>query len=226
MFNDIDSETTRRLAEANSILRLIQREQTLKLNELDTKVLKGLFFILLYGTLEFVITSCVKRCISILNTKNNNINEFRHSLLSLILHNECNAIADSRDKKWKKRYELFIKLDQSSKVNNINDTLFPCSTGNIKYQQLESIWNIFGIKTDIINDPKIQGFLEELVEHRNAIAHGRELASTIGKRVSFNDLEMRYNILSAYYSYITATFEEYIKNNNHLKPIKNHYSKT
>jgi len=33
---------------------------------------------------------------------------------------------------------------------NIEDCLFPTSIGNIKYSQLESIWNTFGITHDVV----------------------------------------------------------------------------
>ena len=213
MFEDINQETTRRLTEVHSILRLIKDEGI----SIDKRILKGLFFVLLYGALEYVIQASVQRCIILLNRKNTPINNLRYSLLGLILNKECNAVSSTSNKQWIKRYELFIKLNEITPINNIDEALFPCPTGNIKYKNIEFIWNIFGIETEVINDVKLKSFLNELAEHRNAIAHGRELSSTIGGRLSNEELEVRYKALNSYCSYIIANFEEYIQQNKHLK---------
>ena len=210
MFEDINQETTRRLTEVHSILRLIKDEGI----SIDKRILKGLFFVLLYGALEYVIQASVQRCIILLNRKNTPINNFRYSLLGLILNKECNAVSSTSNKQWIKRYELFIKLNEITPINNIDDKF---KEEEKKYKNIEFIWNIFGIETEVINDVKLKSFLNELAEHRNAIAHGRELSSTIGGRLSNEELEVRYKALNSYSSYIIANFEEYIQQNKHLK---------
>ena len=99
---------------------------------------------------------------------------------------------DARDKKWTKRYELFSQLG-GTKIANIEDCLFPTSIGNIKYSQLESIWNTFGITHDVVTDVKIKWRVAALADNRNAIAHGRELASVIGGRYTISEIECIYN---------------------------------
>lgn len=219
MFDDINSESIRRLTEAKSLLQIIKSETAIKNANIpfDIKIYKGTFFVLLYGALEYTIVESVQRCILQLNSMNRNINEFKVPILSLILHDECNAIMEAKDKKWTKRYDLFSRLNDTSKINDINETLFPTSNGNIKYAQLKSIWDIFGISSPVVSQDKIKGSLSGLADNRNAIAHGRELVSTIGSRYSIEDLEKIYNDISEYCSYITLTFEDYIRNNDFLK---------
>ena len=137
MFEDINQETTRRLTEVHSILRLIKDEGI----SIDKRILKGLFFVLLYGALEYVIQASVQRCIILLNRKNTPINNFRYSLLDLILNKECNAVSSTSNKQWIKRYELFIKLNEITPINNIDEALFPCPTGNIKYKNIRDNFN-------------------------------------------------------------------------------------
>jgi hypothetical protein len=67
MFSDINAESTRRLTEAKSLVLLIKNEDLMRSLNLDSKVHKGAFFVLLYGALEYTITAVVQRCISILN---------------------------------------------------------------------------------------------------------------------------------------------------------------
>ncbi|MFP5157746.1 MAE_28990/MAE_18760 family HEPN-like nuclease, partial [Phocaeicola plebeius] len=87
---------------------------------------------------------------------------------------------------------------------------------HIKYSQLESIWNTFGITHDVVTDVKIKGRLAALADNRNAIAHGRELASVIGGRYTISEIECIYNDINTYCSYIITVFEDYITNEMYL----------
>lgn len=215
MFSDINNESIRRLTEAKSLVQLIKNENLIRSLNLDSKVYKGVFFVLLYGALEYTITAVVQRSISILNDKKYDIHALKPTLYSLIFHKECNAIMDAKDKKWTKRYELFSQLGKT-KIAHIEDYLFPTSSGNIKYNQLESIWNTFGITNDVVTNVKIKGRLAALADNRNAIAHGRELASTIGGRYTIREIEYIYDDISTYCSYIITVFEDYIKKEMYL----------
>ena len=53
MFSDINAESTRRLTEAKSLVLLIKNEDLMRSLNLDSKVHKGAFFVLLYGALEY-----------------------------------------------------------------------------------------------------------------------------------------------------------------------------
>ena len=55
MFSDINAESTRRLTEAKSLVLLIKNEDLMRSLNLDSKVHKGAFFVLLYGALEYTI---------------------------------------------------------------------------------------------------------------------------------------------------------------------------
>lgn len=215
MFSDINSESTRRLTEAKSLIILIKNEELIRSLNLESKTYKGAFFVLLYGALEYTITAVVQRCINILNEKQCDIHTLKPTLYSLIFHNECNAIMEARNKKWTKRYELFSQL-KGEKIAHIEDSLFPTSLGNIKINELTSIWNTFGITHDVITKPPIIGRLSTLADHRNAIAHGRELASTIGGRYTTSELEKFYDDISEYCSYIISVFEDYTNNEDFL----------
>ena len=84
------------------------------------------------------------------------------------------------------------------------------------HSQLESIWNTFGITHDVVTDVKIKGRLAALADNRNAIAHGRELASVIGGRYTISEIECIYNDINTYCSYIITVFEDYITNEMYL----------
>lgn len=206
MFSDIDSETTRRLLESKVILDFARVQESSRHN---AALYKGLFFVPLYGALEYTATAAVQRCISKLNERGIDIKALKPTLYSLIFNNECNSLADSKDKKWTKRFELFSKLNVSQPCH-IDEYLFPTSTGNIKYQQMESIWKTFGISANVVNTNRIIGRLDTLADNRNKIAHGRELPSSIGSSYTISEIEDFYNLISSYCSYILSVFQGYI----------------
>ena len=188
MFSDIDSETTRRLLESKVILDYAKDQESLRHN---AALYKGTFFVLLYGALEYTVTASVQRCISKLNERGVDVSAIKPTLYSLVFNDECNSLADSKDKKWTKH-------------------LFPTSTGNIKYQQMESIWKTFGISANVVNTNRVIGRLDTLADNRNKIAHGRELPSSVGRAFTISDLEDFYNLISSYCSYILIVFQGYL----------------
>ena len=211
MFSDINSESTRRLTEAKSLLNLIKQEDTLQQFSFDPKIHKGVFFVLLYGALEYTLTASVQRCIVEINNRNYKIQLIKPALYSLIFNKECDAIMDARDKKWTKRHDLFSQV-KSDKICCIEDNLFPTGTGNIKYKQIDSIWKTFGISSLPIPRLDLKSRLSDLADNRNKIAHGRELSAMVGGNYTVSEIEIIYNCISEYCSYITISFEDYINN--------------
>lgn len=58
----------------------------------------------------------------------------------------------------------------------------------------------------------LKGRVDELVENRNAIAHGRKSPAVIGGRYSSGDLEKRYRDIDELCIYIIDAFESYLNN--------------
>lgn len=50
-----------------------------------------------------------------------------------------------------------------------------------------------------------------------SIAHGRECASTVGSCKSHEEMEVLYNSISRYISYVVECFKQYIDNEEYLQ---------
>ena len=212
MFDEVATESTKRLNDSKQILLYLNSLEGVN----DSKVFKGIFFVLLYGALEYTISHCVQQCINEINNTSTNYTALKTTLYALIFDSECTAIMNARDKKWQKRYELF-SLISKDETRVINDTLFPCTIGNMKYNQLESIWKTFGITEPIVQDLSLKSRLSELTDNRNKIAHGRETASDVGRNYDNTRLENIYNEISGYCSYVIDVFRNYVNNQKYLK---------
>lgn len=219
MFEDIEHETRNRLNEAKWFLdNTIER-----LDSPDTyrdKLYKGSFFINLYGALEYTVSSLVSRVINKINENNQvHITDLKPSLLTLVLSAECDALFQAYDKKWKKRLLLFNRIKEEIKTD-IESTLFPAQSGNIKINQIEQICEVFGVEFEVINDLSLKSRLTVLANRRNGIAHGRESATEVGGTFTKDELQQYFNIIEDYCMYLNQHFYHYIKNQHYIKTDK------
>jgi hypothetical protein len=217
MFTDLKTDSASKLVEVREFLdftsSLTPAAPIPTPNSLLTA--KGLFYVHIYGVFEFTITSCVKKTISAINMENTNINNIQPMLFSLVLNPECDSITSTRNRNWAKRWNLFEKI-RDNIITQISTDLMPTDGKNIRYSQLESIWKTFCINAPILNVPSVGGRLKDIVDNRNAIAHGNNTPAEIGSRVSMKDLYDKYNEMSSYCSYIIQVFEDYVNNKEFL----------
>ena len=99
-FDAVGIESGKRLQDAKRLLdhiTLIERDVA---SQELVKVLKGSFFVLLYGALEKTVFYLVNQCIQILNTKHEKLLSLKPVLWAIVFNDECNAIHDAGDKKW------------------------------------------------------------------------------------------------------------------------------
>jgi hypothetical protein len=219
MLNDISINSTSRLREVRSFLAMIRTISSSNsfLVSSEISVAKGLFFVHLYGSYEYTVVAAVQKALSIVDSMKYNVSDFKPTMLSIVLDSRCKSIASvGTQKLWEKRWELFNQI-QPNNIVNIDNTVLPTDGSNLKYPQLESIWTTLCINAPVLPRPILRGRLEELVENRNAIAHGRESASIIGGRYAIGDLEQRYNDINELCTYILQCLEGYIVNKEFLK---------
>lgn len=218
MFTDLKTDSASKLVEVREFLdltsSLIPAPPTPTPNSILTA--KGLFYVHIYGVFEFTITSCVKKAVLAINSENLKLNDIQPLLLSMALSPECDALASVRSRNWDYRWNLFEKIRDNTSTQLLTD-LIPTDGKNIRYGQLQSIWKTFCITAPILNIPSMGGRLKDIVDNRNAIAHGNNTPAEIGSRVSIADLLSRYNEISNYCSYVIQVFEDYVNNKDFLK---------
>ena len=98
-----------RVQEAQTLVNAIKRNEASKIYEDETKVLKGLFFVEVYGAIESCIRDCVTIGISHLNNLSLTVSELRPELWALAFNPDCTRIEqNSENKKWTNRNKLFV----------------------------------------------------------------------------------------------------------------------
>jgi hypothetical protein len=92
---------------------------------------------------------------------------------------------------WKQRLDLVASFESTTPLKSLDDTLFPSDGSQYRIAQLETIWAVFGIVAPVVPESRLIGRIEELVENRNAIAHGRRTPEEVGGRYSIAEIEKR-----------------------------------
>jgi hypothetical protein len=206
-----------RLAEAQRTLALVKKLESSAVSDRDpvsaenAAILRGLFYVHLYGVFEYSITLSVQVLLQEITKVAVPFYGFEHMLHAVILDDHFRSLADPNLKlRWKKRRELLgkqISVDSCS----LNDTVFQDQLQNIWYQTLHSIFEYLCIPQNAVPEDRMRGYIDEIVDNRNSIAHGRQAAQGVGRRVTSTDLEERFGAVIKVIDHVLAAFDEYLE---------------
>jgi len=172
-----------------------------------TKTAKGLVFVQLYSVYEFTVTQCFSAAIRTVSTYSIPAINIRPEVLSVALDSQWDSLRDtSKRRSWDKRIRL-LQYTRDNIPVSIPDDIFPFDDSHFRTKQLETIWSVLGILLPTLPKPIHIGRIQEVVEHRNAIAHGRETADKIGSRFTQNELRIRISDMQNICLYILDTIE-------------------
>jgi hypothetical protein len=169
---------------------------------------KGFCFIQMYAIYEYTVRASVQATLSSLKRASLTMEKIRREVLCLVLDPSWCAAADAGPSRvWGCRIDLLNEAHSDHPVTNINDTLFPADGSHYRVRQLHTIWRVLGIKEPIVPEPRLLGRIEEIVENRNAIAHGRRTAEDVGRSYSRSDIKRRFDDLKLICQHVLGTLE-------------------
>ncbi|HDR1873627.1 TPA: hypothetical protein QB626_002216 [Pasteurella multocida] len=182
--------------------------------------LKGLIFIQLYGCIEYATSSSIRRCDEIITKQNLKLSDYKYSLFTRFLNGKFDTLHNvGREKKWLKRFEFMHEINQDIDITkgSCDNLEIPTDGKNIRYAQLKSIWDTFGINSDVLPSPALGRRLGDVVDNRNNIAHGNISPSEVGKSQSYRDMQTRSDEIKQICEHIIKSFSNYIQNKEYLK---------
>lgn len=191
-----------------SSIKAVEQSDTQYSAELNMR--KGLLLVLLYGAFEYSITRAVTELTILINSRSVEIGHINASLYALALDPQlASCMAVGRDFKWQRRVELFQK-QASSDPAIIHDTPFLSQMENVWANVIQKMFTVFGISIPALYDPKVRQYIDEVVDKRNAVAHGRESASKIGQAYTTGRLQNLLEEMSRQMQYIFSAFEDHL----------------
>ena len=209
-----------RIEEARLLLQFIRaaeiaRPTTGTLSPLAS-MLRGIFYVQVYGALEYCVTQGCQQFIGYAATLNIHHCHLEPRFNAVALDAEIMSLHSKKSKDWKARIKLFERLS-SANHSNANDTVFGSFLFNIWPATIEEIFQCFSIDQAVTAEPRQLGYLKELVEKRNAVAHGRETSSDAGEGKSGEDLDRLMNAVYGVCFYFLTTLETHASNRGIIK---------
>jgi hypothetical protein len=167
-----------------------------------------MLFVELYGVYEYSVKTAVQAVLSFIRRDALAPVNINHNALTLALRGSFDSLSNVGPwKTWEKRLNLVSDLESQTPLHSLIDTVFPSDGSHFRESQLQTIWDIFGLSCPILPEKKHIGRVSELVENRNAIAHGRRTADDVGSGFSFDDMEQRINDVERISIYLLTEME-------------------
>lgn len=209
MFKAVRSEITERLAE---VFQLIEHIRTLEAeppdpDPVEVKILRGLFYVHLYAAFELAVNKSVQCFLQGANALNVAPLHFHPRFFSVALESEFSSIRNvGEEKRWSARVQLIDK-QAATDVRPINGDIFGLYLQNVWVERLEVLFRCLNIEEPIVPDPTFRLYIDEMVEKRNGVAHGRFSAQGVGSVRRSNELMQRYNAVGATCSHVIDCFD-------------------
>jgi hypothetical protein len=192
----------------------------------ELKIMKGLFYVHLYGSLEKTINDLIENTLISINSQNIKNKHFSPPFNTISLLGKLQSFKDCGHRNFfAKAIEIFEEM-QSDNIPSLNETAFSNNLQNVWTKTIIEILTAFGIGNFII-EPRTRTTIDEIVDKRNAVAHGRETAAVIGERFRTNDLRVKMNTITTFSFDLIDCFENYHDSKKFIKPqSKRHYVAT
>ncbi len=158
---------------------------TRKLEKNHAVVAKGLLFVQAYAVYEYTVDISVRTAVDSIKAHEVKIQDIIPSLMALFLDPELRSLRDAtRKEEWTNRVKLFERVFSNDKLDLSSDTVPPSDGSHYRYKHLCLIFSIFGIQRMPVRRRSHGQRIDEVVNNRNAISHGRETAEEIGRQYS------------------------------------------
>ncbi len=184
---------------------------------LDLKIMKGLFFVHLYGALEKATTDTFQYLLLDIKTLEPRNSDVILPFNVVSMARQWKSIKDRSQKGAFLQMKSFFSDIELNQFHGIDETLFASLCMNIWAKTIDEILAALGI-SDFILTTSERASIDELVDKRNAVAHGRESARVVGEKFRCDELRKRLNEIQNFINKLIDRLETYLNQREFLKP--------
>lgn len=226
-FDGVRGRASERFNEVQLLLNHISssepREVTTPVS-LEVKIMKGLFYVHLYAAFEKTINEVVETALFLISSKEIKCSHLSPPLLSVALSDRIKSLKDGGYSKLLIKSAEMFSESCSKSVLQINETIFSTQLQNAWVQTITEVSVVLGIN-GFSFEPRIRATIDEVVEKRNAVAHGRDRASSVGERYRAVVLRDKLEIISSAAHQFIIAVEEHCQGKKYIKPtLRRHYA--
>lgn len=216
-FNIVRANSRERFSEVHINLSYIESIEPNAEATPEIKIMRGLYYVHLYSVLEKSLNETIEQTLLLIKSKNIKNRHFSTLFNVISLNSKMQSFKQCGYKEYFDRSSDIFEGVDSESIFDISNTIFSQNLQNIWYKTIQDTIRSFGA-TPILVEPRVRLTIDEVVDKRNAVAHGRETAIVVGERHRCNVLRTKTQEIQMVVEQIISTFEEYIANYKFLKP--------
>ena len=184
----------------------------------EVLILRGLYYVHLYAAFEHSVNQGVQSFLKAVTNLRVSTAHFELPLFSVALDSQLSSLGDVGEaKKWGRRLDIFNRQNSEGKCV-LNDTVFGLYLQNVWIENLQQVFNCLNIPDPVIPDPRLGPYVEEIVEKRNIVAHGRESPAIVGRGTRTPELKIRLDAIAEVVQHIFDCFEKGLTTRSFIAP--------
>jgi|SRR5471030_1701919 len=181
----------------------------------EVKILRGFFYVHLYAALEKSINEAVQLTLRLIANHNAPGKHYQLNFGSIAARGKLQSFKSCSHKHYHDNALAIFTMLNSTETTNIDETQFSDTLMNVWMKSIIEVLDSFGI--DLSVDPRTRTTINELVENRNKVAHGRESALAVGERHRSNILREKFTITTSLIDAVTNKLETFYSSRSFIK---------
>lgn len=183
---------------------------------IHVKIQRGLYYVHLYSALEKAVNEVIEHTILLIKSQDVKNKHFKTTFNVISLNSKMQSFKSCGYKDYFKRsIEVFQGVNSEERFE-ISNTIFSQSLQNIWFETLQQILNSFGA-SQLNVEARVSFTIDEVVEKRNAVAHGRETPVVVGERYRANILRAKTQDIQLVVDMFIDSFETYISERAYIQ---------
>ncbi|MGL4391207.1 MAG: HEPN domain-containing protein [Carnobacterium maltaromaticum] len=180
------------------------------------KIQRGLYYVHLYSALEKVVNETVEQALLIIENNKIPNHKYQINFNVIALNRKMQAFKDCSSKEYfNKSIDIFNSIN-SEDVINISNTVLSGTLQNVWFKTIQTTLKSFCIN-QLIVEPRVKLTVDEVVEKRNAVAHGRQTPVEVGERFRCNLLRVKTADIQLISDMFIDAFESYLSKCEYVK---------
>lgn len=203
---------TARFQEVNALMSKVAQMETsspLQRDSDDVRAMRGLLYVHMYGAFEYAMDQSFIRLAQHISARGVARRHLESALFSVVLDNEFKSLqsVNALEKKLRKRIQT-VGCTRDQSHASIADNVLSQNMQSAGSAAIALAFEVYEISESHLVEMTVKNYIDEVVERRHAVAHGRESPVDVGVR-KVSELRLRYDALYRQAMYVIDTLNNF-----------------